>query len=647
MIWKSKDGECQTYKALLKPGLVRTHACNFQGFNYKLETESFNGLCMGVWLSNSVARQIIGVHLGGKGLLGGAGMLTYSMIVDAERNLRKIEGLLLHKSEGEMMLNQYGVQYFVGSDIHPKSPVNFLPEGSNIEVFGSVSGGTTAHSSVEDTVISPYVTEVCGVPQKWGPPKFGPQKWKPWQESLAHSCKPSVGIEGHLLKQAVIDYKKPLVALLHSKEYIKEEIVPLTDMQTVCGIDGKRFIDKMKTSTSIGYPLSGPKSAYITILNPDDYPDYACPVELDAQFWEEYRRMEKAYLEGKRAYPIFKASLKDEPTKLTKDKVRVFQAAPIALQLGVRKYFLPIARFLSLHPFVSECAVGINAQGPEWDQMSRHMKKFGDDRILAGDYSKYDLRMPSQIVFAAFRILIDLAKETGNYTEEDVCVMEGIAADIANPLMAYNGDLIMLFGSNPSGQNLTVYVNSIANSLLFRCAFYDIKSDWKNIAFQQVCAILTYGDDVKGSVKKGNDDFNHVSVANFLSARDMKFTMPDKESEPTPFMMDRDADFLKRKNIYNSDLELYFGALDEESIFKSLHSVLHSKAVTNEEQCMQNIDGALREWFAHGREKYEERRLQMDNVATMANIRYGCTQLDVSYDEAMQRFKEKYLDASK
>lgn len=646
MIWKSKEGECKTFDALLQPGTVRTHACNFQGFNYKLEVETFNGLCMGVWLSNSVARQIIGVHLGGKGHRGGAGSLTHAMIVDAERNLRKIEGLLLHKSEGEMMLNQYGVQYFIGSDIHPKSPVNFLPLGANVEVYGSVSGGTSAHSAVEKTCISSHVTEICGVPQKWGPPKFGPQKWKPWQESLSHSCKPSIGIEGSLLKRAVVDYKVPLIKILRSCAHVRDDIAPLTDMQTLCGIDGKRFIDKMKSSTSVGYPLSGPKSAYLTVLNPDDHPGCAFPVELDAQFWDEYRRMEKLYLQGKRAYPIFKASLKDEPTKLTKDKVRVFQAAPIALQLGVRKYFLPVARFLSLHPFVSECAVGINAQGPEWDQMSRHMMKFGDDRILAGDYSKYDLRMPSQIVFAAFRILIDLAKETGNYTDDHINIMEGIAADIANPLMAYNGDLLMLFGSNPSGQNLTVYVNSIANSLLFRCAFYDIKVNWKNITFQEICAILTYGDDVKGSVKQGHDDFNHISVANFLAARDMKFTMPDKESAPVPYMRDMDADFLKRKNIYNEELNLYFGALDEESIFKSLHSVLHSKAVTNEEQCMQNIDGALREWFAHGREIYEMRRLQMDSVATMANIRYGCTQLDVSYDEAMQRFREKYLNAS-
>lgn len=307
--------------------------------------------------------------------------------------------------------------------------------------------------------------------------------------------------------------------------------------------------------------------------------------------------MEECYLAGERAYPVFKACLKDEPTKLDKDKVRVFQGAPIALQLLVRKYFLPIARLLSLFPLVSECAVGINAQGPEWNELAMHIRRYGAKRILAGDYSKYDLRMPAQVMFAAFRIMIDIAKFSGNYTDRDITIMEGIATDICYPLMAYNGDLIQHFGSNPSGQNLTVYINSIVNSLLFRCAYFAIVEEKKRVPFRMACSLITYGDDAKASVHKHFDEFNHLSVAEFLAEHDMVFTMPDKESEPVPFMTDEDADFLKRKNIWNEELECWFGALDEESIFKSLHANLKSKTATPEEVSMQCIDGALREFF--------------------------------------------------
>lgn len=643
MIYKRRSGERADFKAKLTPGMVYTHVATFKGFNYRLVDKTFDGMCMGTWVSDSVKKQIIGFHLGGNGYRGGAGQFTLSMLRDAEAKLRSLEGVLLAKSTGTVMTEQYGVKFFKHEDIHYKSPTRFLPKGNNVEIYGTVEGRSIMRSAVMETKISPFVTAVTGVAQKWGPPKFGPERWKPWQVSLQHSSNPSIGMRGDLLQKAVIDFKLPLLELIANNEPLKNEIHPLSRMETVCGIDGKRFIDKMKPSTSVGYPLSGPKSTYLTILNPDDFDNFACPMELDEQFWSEFERMEEEYLAGRRCYPVFKASLKDEPTPIEKDKVRVFQAAPLALQLLVRKYYLPLARVLSLYPLVSECAVGVNPYGPEWDQLSKHVKKYGSDRILAGDYSKYDLRMSSQLMAAAFRVLIDMARSTNNYSDSDISIMEGIATDICQPLMAYNGDYIQHVGSNPSGQNLTVYINSIVNALLFRCAYFHIYADRKNIPpFKAVCALITYGDDAKSSVRSGYDEFNHIAVANFLEANDMKFTMPDKTSIPTKFMTDETADLLKRKNIVNPETGLIFGALDESSIFKSLHSVLKSTAVSNEEQCMSNIDGALREWFAHGRDVYELRRAQMQRVAQLADITHGCDELHTTYDECVDRFCEKY-----
>lgn len=642
LIWKSQEGERTEMRAMLNPGVVRTAACNFDGFNYTLPEETFNGLCMAVWVSESVTKQILGFHLGGKGKLGGAGKITLKMFEMAEARLKNIEGVLLAKNQGTVMLNQYGVNFYEGSQVHDKSPTRFLPKGNNVEVFGSVIGRVRAVSQVTPTVISDTVEEVCGVKQQWGPPKFNNPSWRPWQESLQYSSVPSVGMEGTLLQKAVQDYKLPLMNKLLANEHLREDIKPLTEMQTVCGIDGKRFIDKMKPNTSVGFPLSGPKSAYLTELDPEHFEEFSCPRELDPMFWEGFKVMKEKYIRGERAYPVFKAALKDEPTSLDKDKVRVFQAAPIELQLGVRMYFLPVARYLSLYPLLSECAVGINAQGPEWDVLARHIMKYGDKRILAGDYSKYDLRMSSQLMYSAFRIMIDLARATGNYTAEDISIMEGLATDICQPLMAYNGDYIQHIGSNPSGQNLTVYINSIVNSLLFRCAYFEICKHRTLPPFRQVCSLATYGDDAKSSVAEGWDEFNHISVAKFLADRDMKFTMPDKTSTPTEYMTDEAADFLKRKNVFNEEVGLYFGALDDGSIFKSLHSVLRSKAVSNEEQCMGNIDGALREWFAHGRETYEMRRKQMIEIAERTNLRHGCSELDMTYDMALARFCQKY-----
>jgi hypothetical protein len=251
--------------------------------------------------------------------------------------------------------------------------------------------------------------------------------------------------------------------------------------------------------------------------------------------------------------------------------------------------------------------------------------------------------MPAQLMFAAFDILCRLARESGNFSEDDMKIMSGLATDVCYSVTAFNGDLIQLFGSNPSGQNLTVYINSIVNSLLFRCGYFALCPLNQAPSFRSVCSLMTYGDDAKSSVRTGHDYFNHISLAEFLSHHDMKFTMPDKESVPTKYMLDSEADFLKRRNIWNERLNLWTGALDEMSIFKSLHAVLKSSAVSNAEQSMMNIDGALREWFYHGRDVYEFRRIQMNEVAKKCNISHGCKGLHLTYEDLEGVFTVKYL----
>jgi hypothetical protein len=641
MIYRDETGSVKEWQSRMYPKQVRSVAAKFFGAQYDLPVATFFGLCMAPLVTETKGTCIGGFHLGGytNTQRGISGYCSVQQLEDALTALAGKPGVVLGKSAGTLPKKQYGIEYYEGSQIHPKSPLHFLPLGANCKAYGSVKGRAKYHSEVVETPISKVVEKYCGVANKWCGPKFN-TGW-PWQASLQFSSKPSCGVEGKALSFAVQDYSTQISKLLDRVPRLINELKPLKDMQTLCGIDGKRFIDKMPVNTSLGYPLSGPKKNRITSLDPDEYPEFGCPVELDVEIWDVARDMERTYRKGERAYPIFKACLKDEPTPKSKDKVRVFQGAPIALQLLVRKYFLPCARILSVSPLESECAVGINAHGPEWDELSRHVSKFGRERILAGDYSKYDLRMPAQVMFAAFRILIDMAKR-GDYTDTDISVMEGIATDICYPVMAYNGDLIQHYGSNPSGQNLTVYINSVVNSLLFRCAYYSIVAPEKRKPFNEVCALVTYGDDAKSSVREGYDEFNHIAVADYLAKNDMKFTMPDKTAEPTEYMVDEEADFLKRKNVYNPELGKWVGALDEDSIFKSLHSVLRSKSISTTEQSMQNIDGALREWFFHGREVFDRRLGQMRNVAREAGIEHGCRTLNMGYDDRVRQWKDKH-----
>ena len=639
LVHRMSDGVIKQDYTYATQGVVPVPRKEYQGYVYELQTETFKGLCGAALCSHSKESHILGLHIGGKHHIGGSVYVAGSQIRNAIVSLSSVRGVVVTAAQGTILSQQYGVKYYESSELHYKSPCRFLPPEVHCDIFGSVNGRVSYESKVEPTVISGSVESVCGVPNQWGPPKFGPQRWKPWQESLQYSAKPAIGFEGHLMKRALDDYVEPLKAIIQNGDIFPQR--PLTNDEVVCGIPGVRFIDALKASTSVGYPLTGPKSAFLYPAEDPEgvYQDY---VKLDDRFWKEFDIMCTKYARGERAYPIFKATLKDEPTLIIKDKVRVFQAAPLVLQLGVRKYFLPVARVLSLYPLISECAVGVNAHGPEWEELALHMRKFGEKRIFAGDYGKYDLRLPMQVTLAAFDVLLELAS-CMEYSEEDLVTMRGLISDIVAPLIAFNGDLIMLFGSNPSGQNMTVFINSVGNSLILRCAFYGIyDSLWfsRDTNFRRNVAIMTYGDDVKGSVRETHGFFNHVAVAEWLSQRDIVFTMPDKTSKPIPFMKDSDADFLKRHNVFVPELGHFVGQLDEKSIFKSLHSVLRSKAVTNREQCISNIRGALDEWFFYGKQHYEKRRKEMERVACEHNL---CVEgLSYSFEKKRQLYLDKY-----
>jgi len=644
----------------------------FNGAYYTLTgMKTFAGMCMSPIISETSRKTILGVHIGGvTGTARGCGMaiLETDLTFAIERLYQKSKTFVRGPQASEIPDEVAGIKIAKNSSVHPKSPVNWLEEDAAVEVYGSIHNPNHGYkSAVIQTPISPIVEEVCGVPNLHGPPKFedpivredghvDKQTWKPWYASIATCSQPSIGFDAKNVEWAMNDYLMELKDDFDKQKCIWErDMRPLSRVEIVSGIDGKRFIDSMNSSTSMGFPICGPKNRFLVDLDPTD--QNAAPRTFVPEIWDMVDALDLKASKGESLNQIFGASLKDEPTKLIKngvpnEKVRVFQAAPIALQILIRKYFLPIARFLSINPLTSECAVGINSHGDEWHELSEHMAKFGNDRVIAGDYAKYDLRMPEQLTLSAFAVMIEIATWSGNYTKADIKIMEVIAHEVCSPLVAYNGTLVRFMGTNPSGQNMTVYLNSIVNSLLHRLAFSDCYSPGqlhgigqdlgldRPATFRDLCAISTYGDDAKGSVRKGYDRFNHVTMAQYLARNDIVFTMPDKTSDPVPFMSRFDADFLKRKDLFNPELGVYVGALDEGSIFKSLHSILESKVVSPETVSAMNLAGAMREWFFHGEEKYEMRREQMKEIASKANL--PVPDLDITYSQRVNEWKDKY-----
>jgi len=635
LIYKTKTGELLPQTAFrYNEGSI---AClgiaggTLRGYKYDLSYTTFEGLCAGTLINYNRQPTIIGLHSCGVNgtKKGGASRLLMDAYIQAREELaRRFQGSTLQVPDiSDVPVEQYSIQYFVSETaIDPKSPVNFIDprEGvTSFDVYGTVKGRSRYYSEVEKSPIADHISDVFGTPNIYGPPAFNRGNHI-WREFLLKAAAPSPGCSQTLLERAAQDYLAPFPDAI--KNIIEATPTgPLSLAATVNGIDGLRFIDRMKPSTSMGYPINKPKSDFLTESMGDNMVNFDFPPSV----WTQFEKDKKTYLSGKRAYPIFRACLKDEVKKKTSQKVRVFQAAPISLQMLVRQYFLPVARVVSLLPLVSECAVGINAHSGEWDALMRHIRKFGDSRFIAGDYSSYDTRMPAQFTLAAFNVLIEIAKMLGGYTEDDFTIMRGIAADVAYPIVAFNGDLIGLFGSNPSGQNLTVYINSIVNSLYARVCFFSAHPEKNN--FRAHIAATTYGDDIVAGVAETAPKFTFQSVQATLRDMDIGFTTPDKQDTTHPYVAFNEVDFLKRKSAFFAPLGHEVGVLSEDSIMKSLFCCLRSKSVLPGVQCAGAMDSALHEWFYHGEEIFEDRRAKFQEIYNRSGFRPAS--LDLSFQD--------------
>jgi hypothetical protein len=98
-----------------------------------------------------------------------------------------------------------------------------------------------------------------------------------------------------------------------------------------------------------------------------------------------------------------------------------------------------------------------------------------------------------------------------------------------------------------------------------------------------------------------------------------------------------EAEFLKRTDAYIPELECIVGKLSVDSIFKSLHSVLKSDVLSPTDHAIATIDGAAYEFFAHGREAYDDAINKLQLISNEFQIRP--TGIFKTYDMRVEEWK--------
>jgi hypothetical protein len=479
-------------------------------------------------------------------------------------------------------------------DLHTKSCIRFLDKGT-AKVYGSFVGYRPEHKSkIEPTFFCDYAVE-HGYKANFGKPAMN---WQPWHLAIKDMTTPVHCYYNSNIKICEDAFFNDIISKLGDKLKMLE--VYSLDV-ALNGADGITYVDKLNCSTSAGNPFKKTKKAFITQFD-------GKITEVDDLIMNRVKDIELCYDNNTRYHPQFCGHLKDEPTshkKIAAGKTRVFTGGEFAWSIVVRKYLLSHIRLIQNNPYIFEAMPGVIAQSTEWRDLYTFLTKFGDNKIVAGDYGKFDKRMAAPFILSAFRILERLAERAG-WADEDLRYIRCIANDTAFPCIDFNGDLIEIQG-NPSGHPLTVIINCLVNSLYMRYAYLLISGKDIN-TFQEYVHLATYGDDNIMGVSDECPNFNHTRIAAAMKCIGVDYTMAEKEAVSVPYIHISESSFLKRIFVFDKDVGCIVAPLDESSFHKMMTARLPKADMAAEAHAICVIETAQREYFFHGKEVFLERQ---------------------------------------
>ncbi len=612
------------------------YGCEIIG-NGNLDTEK--GMCGSPWVSSTRCPCIAGIHCGSKKI--GMSTSAYALmilreeLVKAKALLEKLPFNLRHYDPGVQPDSLYGKPIIISSDIHKRSFLNWIEGPISYTVLGTsnTEDGATLKSKVETTPISPIVEEIFGYKNVYGPPLMKPS-WKPFFMNMESFATPSYGFPGKIVDMAVDDLYEQWKPMFCS-DIAKIRCKPLTIIEATSGIDGYKIMERINVQTSPGLPFSGSKEPLL-----EEAPEtvgITKPIQPCKMVRDECDRILDCYKRGVKYHPVFKACIKDEAKVQPAKKARMFMASPIAFTLMMRKYFLPVFHIMALNPTVSEQAIGINCASPEWEELMSHVEQHGKDRMVAGDYKSYDHKISSQLTRASFALYIRCAELTGNYSEEDIRMMHGLASDATTPIVCVNGTVIQLVDSVGSGTFCTGQIDGTSNSLMLRITYF---AQGNPKPFRKYVAATTFGDDNRASVSdKVKWSFSAHKL--FLENYGIIYTDPTKSDMIVEYLPADETDFLKRKSVFIPELNLSVGALEIESIIKPFHCWL-KKPGDEKTHYAQLINSALFEYFLHGRKVYEDARSKLNRLAIA--IGTATPKLNDSFDDRVKIWEEDYSE---
>lgn len=635
VLWKSPDNrvvkseqparqlveDLDYYGHLEKPGLlygtkqtvVKYTLKKGTGLKVSLDFQGFGGLCGAPYVDSSKGI-IYGFHVAGyvESHTGYMTCITQSLLKKGLAKLEQTSPTLLVHSSSEIKVDTYDAPFTIVNDKPLYTREDGTQDKTVVTFFGKV---LKDGQPLESRARTPYIpTPFKGVTENFGANKHKPPK-KPndvakSMATLNKLTNPVQHYEGDILLKAIDDYKEhTLTAIRENKDECREMLRLYSHEEAMDGI-GEFGLGGCPNDTSAGFPIGKSKKQCLK-RDPMDESLVQVPREFNEKYdiQSEIDRTEDCWRSGYRSEAIYKASSKVNellPNKKADQKVRKFYGSGFANFIASRKALAGVPRFMRRFWKKTECLVGIEPTSREWEELYEHLTKYSKTNMIAGDFSGFDTRMAAQITAAAAKIMVSWYEEIG-CTEEDLAYVRGALSDIIHPNILFEGDLYRFANGNPSGNLITVQLNSICNSLMMRYVYYSLNRNVKE-KFAENISLATYGDDNAMSVKHHCKWFTHTACQKEFERLDIGYTMADKGAESVPYIPIELISFLKRNFVKHETLNKIVAPIEEDSILKKFFWIKKptETPLSFAEQFGAYTDGSFREAYLHGKVYYEQ-----------------------------------------
>lgn len=312
----------------------------------------------------------------------------------------------------------------------------------------------------------------------------------------------------------------------------------------------------------------------------------------------------QAALVGERVESIWIDSLKDERRTIEKvidGKTRVFTIPPLDFTIVSRRLFYAFSASFYNSKLKFFSAVGINPMSMEWTLLMRKLMNTSDIGF-AGDYSGWDGNLSPQLLMGVCDIINRWYDDGLDFQMARRVIFEEI---IHTTQLAFDCIYNTHIG-NPSGNPLTVIINTIVGAMYLRYAYLIVAppSHRSLSIFDQHITDIIYGDDMAAAVtREALQFFNPTTFATVMQTVNMKYTSARKDG---PAEIEPVLKFTFLKNGFvNDGYGNFLPTMSITTITELLNWVRDSKWHTPQEALVDNCNCALGFMFSYGRDNFD------------------------------------------